>query len=124
MNFDIETIKKKLLVKYPFFGSVVANVKYKENKNVATAATDGQIIYYNLEFAEKLNIDEQIFLIAHEVCHIAFDHVLKSEGKDPELWNIATDAVINAFLKKDGLTIIKGGVDIAEAIKYDAELLY
>lgn len=124
MNFDIETIKKKLLVKYPFFGSVVANVKYKENKNVATAATDGQIIYYNLEFAEKLNIDEQIFLIAHEVCHIAFDHVLKIEGKDPELWNIATDAVINAFLKKDGLTIIKGGVDIAEAIKYDAEQLY
>ena len=26
MNFNIEPIKRKMLVKYPFFGGVVANV--------------------------------------------------------------------------------------------------
>ena len=124
MNFDVEAIKRKMLVKYPFFGSVVANVDYKENSNVPTAGTDGEIIHYNPQFLEKLNVEEQTFIFAHEVCHIAFDHILRSEGKDPIIWNIATDAVINAFLRRDGLKMVEGGVDIADAINYDAEQLY
>ena len=40
------------------------------------------------------------------------------------MWNIATDGVVNQFLKRDGLKIPKGGIDIAEAINYDAEQLY
>ena len=124
MNFNIESIKRKMLIKYPFFGSIVANVNYKENKEIPTAGTDGQTIHYNPDFLKKLNPDEQTFIFAHEVCHIAFDHIRRSEGKDPEVWNIATDGVINQFLKRDGLKIVEGGIDIAEAINYDAEQLY
>ncbi len=121
---DINVIKRKMLVKYPFFGSVVASVGYKEEKSIPTAATDGEIIYYNSKFLEELCIEEQVFIFAHEVCHIAFNHILRSEGKIQELWDIATDAVINQFLMRDGLMMVKGGVDIPEAINYDAETLY
>lgn len=124
MKSDIEVLKRKMLVKYPFFGSVVTNVDYKENKDIIAAATDGKIIYYNPDFLNVLNISEQIFIFAHEVCHIAFNHILRSENKDNDLWNIATDAVINQFLKRDGLTMVQGGVDIKEAINYDVETLY
>ena len=124
MKYDIVALKRKMLVKYPFFGSVVANVDYKENKDIPTAGTDGEVIHYNPEYLELLSIDEQTFVFAHEICHIAFNHILRSEGKDPKLWNIATDGVINQFLKRDGLKIVPGGVDIAEAINYDAEQLY
>ena len=124
MKSDIEVLKRKMLVKYPFFGSVVTNVDYKESKNIIAAATDGKIIYYNPNFLNELNISEQIFIFAHEVCHIAFNHILRSENKDNDLWNIATDAVINQFLKRDGLTMVQGGVDIKEAINYDVETLY
>ena len=124
MNFDIVSLKRKMLVKYPFFGSVVASVDYKGDKNIGTAGTDGKIVYYNPDFLEGLSVEEQTFIFAHEICHIAFNHILRSEGKDSRLWNIATDAVINQFLKKDKLPIPKGGVDIAEAINYDAEELY
>ena len=124
MKSDIEVLKRKMLVKYPFFGSVVTNVDYKESKDIIAAATDGKIIYYNPDFLNELNISEQIFIFAHEVCHIAFNHILRSENKDNDLWNIATDAVINQFLKRDGLTMVQGGVDMAEAINYDAEQLY
>ena len=41
-----------------------------------------------------------------------------------QLWNIATDSVINALLKQDGLPMIDGGVDIPEAVNYDAEEMY
>lgn len=124
MKSDIEVLKRKMLVKYPFFGSVVTNVDYKESKDIIAAATDGKIIYYNPDFLNELNISEQIFIFAHEVCHIAFNHILRSENKDNDLWNIATDAVINQFLKRDGLTMVQGGVDIKEAINYDVETLY
>ena len=124
MKYDIAALKRKMLVKYPFFGSVVASVGYKENKDIPTAGTDGETIYYNPEYLESLSVEEQTFIFAHAVCHIAFNHILRSEGKDPELWNIATDGVINQFLKRDGLKMAPGGVDMAEAINYDAEQLY
>lgn len=130
MNVDINKIKSKLLVKYPFFGTIVANLDYIEDPNLCdfngnpTAGTDGQIVYYNPKFISNLTEEEQTFIFAHEVCHVAFDHIFRSEGKDQKLWNIATDAVINAFLQNDGLNMVKGGVDIPEAINYNAEEMY
>ena len=124
MKYDIAALKRKMLVKYPFFGSVVASVGYKENKDIQTVGTDGETIYYNPEYLEGLSVEEQTFIFAHEVCHIAFNHILRSEGKNPELWHIATDGVINQFLKRDGLKMAPGGIDMAEAISYDAEQLY
>ncbi len=124
MKYDIAALKRKMLVKYPFFGSVVASVGYKENKDIPTTGTDGETIYYNPEYLEGLSAQEQTFIFAHEVCHIAFNHILRSEGKNAELWNIATDGVINQFLKRDGLKLAPGSVDMAEAINYDAEQLY
>ena len=124
MKSDIEMLKRKMLVKYPFFGSIVTNIGYKESKDIIAAATDGKTIYYNPDFLDELSISEQTFIFAHEVCHIAFNHILRSENKDHDLWNIATDAVINQFLKRDGLTMVQGSVNIKEAINYDAEALY
>ena len=121
---DINSIKRKLLIKYPFFGSIVANSKFIEETSIHAAATDGKDIYYNPIYLETLSTDEQVFAFAHEVCHIAFNHVYRSEGKEEKAWNIATDSVVNALLKQDGLPLIEGTVDIPEAINYDAETMY
>ena len=126
-EFDLTTIKRKMLRKYPAFGSTISSVKYQivgNNHLVKTAGTDGRTIYCNAEYLSKLTDDEQVFVFAHEVCHIALNHILRSEGRDPELWNIATDAVINEHLQKDGLPLVEGGVYIKGALKYDAEELY
>lgn len=120
----IDNIKKRLLFRYEDFGAILDSVKIVESKDIATAATDSKNIYYNPDFISKLNEDEQLFVFAHEVCHIAFNHIYRSKDKDPRLWNIATDAVINAFLKEDGLPLIEGGVDIKDAAKFKAEQIY
>ena len=124
MSVDIDVIKRKLLIKYPTFGSVIANLEFQANKDIATAGTDGKVLLYNPKFVNGLSDKERTFLFAHEVCHVAFEHIFRSEGKDSRLWNIATDSVINALLKQDGLPIIEGGVDIPEALNYDAEEMY
>ena len=124
MSVDIDAIKRKLLIKYHTFGSVIANLEFQASKDIATAGTDGKVLLYNPKFVSGLSDKERTFLFAHEVCHVAFEHIFRSEGKDKQLWNIATDSVINALLKQDGLPMIEGGVDIPEAVNYDAEEMY
>lgn len=124
MSTNIESIKRKLLIKYPTFGSVIANLEFKACKDIATAGTDGEVLLYNPKFLNDLSEKQQIFIFAHEICHVAFEHIFRSEGKNKRLWNIATDSVINALLKQDGLSMVEGGVDIPEAINYDAEQMY
>ena len=124
MSVDIDSVKRKLLIKYPSFGSIIANLEFQESKEVASARTDGKVVLYNPEFVNGLTDKEMIFLFIHEICHVAFEHISRSEGKDKRLWNIATDSVINALLKRDGLQMIDGAVDIPKAVNYDAEEMY
>lgn len=124
MSTDIDSIKRKLLIKYPTFGSVIANLEFQKSIDIATAGTDGKVLLYNPKFLGDLSEKQQIFIFAHEVCHVAFEHIFRSEGKDKRLWNIATDSVINALLIQDGLPMVEGGVNIPEAINYDAEEMY
>ena len=124
MSTDIESIKRKLIIKYPTFGSIIANLGFQASTDIATAGTDGKVLWYNPKFLDGLSEKQQIFIFAHEVCHVAFEHIFRSEGKDKRLWNIATDSVINVLLKQDGLPMVEGGVDIPDAINYDAEEMY
>lgn len=126
MNVDIDSIKRKLLIKYPTFGSIIANLEFQaiEDEDIETAETNGKILFYNPRFVNGLSDKEKIFVFAHEVCHVAFDHIYRREGKNKLVWNNATDAVINALLQQDGLQIVGTGIDIPEAINYDAEEMY
>ena len=121
---DLEAIKRMLLVKYPAFSGIVLNTQFIEREDVITAATDGEVVYYNTNFMNKLNNDEQLFVFAHEICHMAFNHIQRKKDKDTYIWNIATDAVINALLKKDGLSVLENAVNIEDAINHDAEEMY
>ena len=122
--FNLEEIKGKMLVKYPFFGSIISNVTFNETKGIDTAATNGEVIVYNEDFMNTLSINDQIFVLAHETMHIAFNHIKRGDNKNHEVWNIATDAVINAFLKKDGFDVREDFVYYEDAINYNAEQYY
>lgn len=127
----IYDVKRKILARYPRFGSEIANshIEFKDNLPFHTAATDGKNIYVDSEYFKSLSEDDRLFIIAHEVMHIKFMHMYRltnKEGKkrDLEVWNIATDAIINANLERDGFTIKEGYVNMPEALNYSAEELY
>lgn len=131
-NVDmIYDVKRKMLVKYPRFGNeiAVANIEFKDNLPFHTAATDGKNIYVDPNYFGSLSENDRLFTIAHEIMHIKFMHMYRltdKEGKkrNPELWNIATDAIINANLERDGFTIKEGYVNMPEALNYSAEEFY
>ena len=123
--------KRLMLLRYPRFGSEIAsaNIAYKSDLKYHTAATDGKNIYFDPEYLAKLSESDRLFLIAHELMHIKFAHAFRLEDKngqkrDPDVWNEATDAIINANLERDGFTIKEGYVNRPEALKYSAEEFY
>lgn len=121
---NINDVIRRALIKFPLLGHCAANLEMEEKASVQTACTDGEHLYYSQDFLDSLTSDEQVFLVAHEMCHVVLNHIDRSKDKDRKLWNIATDAVINACLEHEGLPIIQGGINIPEAINLDAEEMY
>lgn len=64
-------------------------------------------LVYNLEFVSRCSVPELIFILIHEVDHIAMQHsVRKGKHRDHKKWNIACDLYINEnILYEFGLQI-------------------
>ncbi len=89
----------KMLLKHPFWGNLATRMKLQENSEwLSTAATDGRHFYYNEKFIESLDDEELVFLFGHEVGHVVYDHMSRRGDRDPQLWNMAGDYVINDML--------------------------
>ena len=105
---DIETARKifkdarmKTLVSYPFFGHILLGIDYVETDQVPTCGTDGVRYYWNPEFVATLSVDEMIFIHAHEVSHIIYQHFGRAHGRNKRVWNFAGDYAINEHLVKE-----------------------
>lgn len=125
----MEDVKANVLQKFPLLGVTMSKLDTKPTEGalaqvIDTAATNGKTVYFNPEFFQSLNEDQRAFIYAHEVMHVAFNHIMRSKGKQPKLWNTATDAVINQILKKEGYEIVGEGVDMPEALNHSAEEIY
>lgn len=110
-NQDVITKIKKarlsLLFNNPFFGTLIMQLPLQENNEwCTTAAVDGRYIYWNRKFFESLTVDEVIFVLAHEVMHVVYDHFGRRSHRDPGYWNMAGDYVINAMLINDKIGVM------------------
>jgi len=100
--------KSRLLIKHPFFATLLLNTPLVESRSLPTAATDMKKIYYNPEFFSQLSVSQIMFVLAHEVMHIAFEHGLRLYGRNHQKWNFATDYAINYLLKEEGFEFVDG----------------
>ncbi|MEA2037085.1 MAG: VWA-like domain-containing protein [Nanoarchaeota archaeon] len=115
MSFDaLETkllkAKIELMSKSVFISTIALSIKHIISDKVSTAATNGNKIWYNPDFIKDLSIPEFVGLIAHECWHIAFLHLSRGKGKDPERYNEAGDYVINNMLTSSRFKIPPGGL--------------
>lgn len=130
MNINVNEIITEVIRRYDFLGSIFASVKIVqdyncyENHGNPSASASRKKISYHPDFLSRLDREEQVFIFAHEGFHILLKHHERSKGKNPRLWNIATDAIINANLKKDNFKLIEGVVYRPDAIGYSAEQYY
>lgn len=123
---EINSIIKKVLLRYPIFGNVIANLNFQFTTEPvpAPAFTDGGTIYYKQEFLTDFNDDEKEFVISHEIFHIVLNHLFRNLGKDRDLLNYVEDAIINQLLIRDELVMPEGLVYVEDALDYSVDELY
>ena len=110
----LDRAKVALVTSQPFFASILLRRGLIEDKTIPTAGVDARgNIYYNPAFIEKLEVQQIVFLLAHEVGHVIGQHASRRGARDPKKWNVAGDAWINDMLKAAGVgEFIEGGVDM------------
>lgn len=111
-DIDSKIISASLLrlrMKSPFFATLALFAKFIPSPEILTAATDGKDIYFNSEYVRSLSTTQQIALILHEVLHAALLHVFRRGVREPKLWNIAADIVVNGAIAQQGAFELPSG---------------
>ena len=128
--------RMRILVKNGFYGLLLMHMVYALDETIETAATDGKRIFFNPGFLDELNDKELDFIMMHEILHVVLKHVLRQGNRNPEMFNIATDIVVNSNILRsnnmdpDSITLRKYGEsmhlapDGKEGYEYTAEDVY
>jgi len=98
LEHRLDVIGAKIALRSPFISAVFVTLP-KIIVEQGTAATDGKRIVFGRSFCDSLPEEELLGVAMHEACHVILGHIWRSEGFDPQLANIAQDAVINAMLR-------------------------
>jgi predicted metal-dependent peptidase len=97
----------------------IGGVKVVGNEHPAVGWTDYKAIYVNAPYADSYNLTKEHikFLIAHEVFHILILTRSRRDGRDPELWNQASDFAINQLLIEDE-EVVSGNKIVGQFIEF------
>jgi predicted metal-dependent peptidase len=100
MEEELKSIRGALLAVTPFFGSLLLKCSFKLDKDLRyPAANDGRkTILINPDRFMAMEAGDRVFTLAHEAGHLAFLTFQRLGGRNPTLWNVATDCVINHIL--------------------------
>lgn len=101
----IQRAREWFLSSYPLLGGVASGFKLVDDQlvvqrmgiPVAAISVHMREIYVNP--AAGLTEQEWRFVLAHEYLHAALCHEQRLGKRDPELWNVACDYVINQWLR-------------------------
>ena len=110
-NSNAGRAKRWLIAHYPLLGSlltqfeIVEDVEVCRRMDISIAAIlvgTGEI-YINS--ARQLSLEQSKFVVAHEILHAGLCHGSRRNGRDPYLWNVACDFVINDWLVTMGIGV-------------------
>jgi predicted metal-dependent peptidase len=127
-----ERARRWFVNSYPLLGALAAAFTIIEDAavcqrlgiSVAAIAADQKELFVNP--AAALSFDEAKFVLAHELLHVGLRHEARRQGRDPHLWNVACDFVINGWLTEMDLGEIPsfGGLHDPELKGLSADAIY
>ncbi len=122
-NSLAERARSWFIASYPLLAALAAAFEIIEDADLCArldiriAAVDPELrqIYINPKF--PWTTDGMRFVMAHELLHVGLAHAARRQGRDPYLWNVACDYVINGWLLEMGV-----GVPPTDDLLLDPEL--
>lgn len=109
-NLDkkISQAKAKLLVDYPYFGTLASKLELLVNDNIEAFKCDGKKLEYNDDYLNTLELPEIEFILANGAMHKTLAHESRKNKRSGWLWQMATDMAINDMLVQNGLELPYG----------------
>lgn len=101
--------KEWFVSSYPLLGAVAAGFQLVDDlaivqrMRVPIAAVNARLQEIYVNPGCRLSFEEWKFVLAHEFLHAALRHDIRREGRDPILWNVACDYIINGWLVEMGV---------------------
>ena len=113
----------KTMFNCSFFGYLIMNMEPKIDYSIKTAATDGDVFYYNPYFIKALSDPECTWILLHEVLHAALKHIWRRNQREPERWNYACDYAIHSIMVQSINSLYKTAQD-RQSIRMPVNCLY
>jgi predicted metal-dependent peptidase len=108
LDKKISQAKAKLLVDYPYFGTLASKLEFVLNDNIEAFKGDGKKLEYSGDFLQNATISELEFVLANGAMHVSLAHDSRKNGRSGWLWQMATDMAINDMLVENGLDMPYG----------------
>lgn len=110
---------------HPFFGTLGLFAEFRLTDAIQTAATDGRVLWFNPSFVDRQNLYQLCGLVAHELLHVALQHVSRRQVRDVRMWNIAADIVVNGMIRNGtSYELPIGGVEVPKLAHLSVEEIY
>jgi predicted metal-dependent peptidase len=91
-----------LFLMEPFFSHVITGGKRRIDESTPTAAvavTDSGVeLRANPTFLASLPEKQRVGVLKHEILHLVLKHLTRTKGRNPFLWNLACDVVVNELV--------------------------
>jgi predicted metal-dependent peptidase len=100
----------KLILDHPFFATLYLRLKVSPEPRIETAGINNKQLLYNPDWVAKFSVNELVFILAHEIMHLAMMHPMRLGARNPEKANVAGDYAINLILKDCNLTMPNEGL--------------
>ncbi|MBO5313403.1 MAG: hypothetical protein J6B29_05495 [Clostridia bacterium] len=88
--------RMRIIANHGFYGLLLTHLIFTIDQSCETAATDGERLYFGPEFLDNISDSELDFILMHEVLHVVLKHCFRDGDRNPVLFNIATDIVVNS----------------------------
>jgi len=100
--------KAKLLVDYPYFGTLASKLELVINDDIEAFKSNGVKLEINSDYLEELELSELEFVFANGAMHASLAHEVRKNRRSGWLWQMATDMAINDMLVQNGLDMPYG----------------
>ena len=104
----ISQAKAKLLVDYPYFGTLASKIDVVINDDIEAFKSDGAKLEINSDYLQNLELSEMEFVFANGAMHASLAHEMRKNNRSGWLWQMATDMAVNDMLVQNGLDMPYG----------------
>lgn len=94
----VQKARARVILSHRFVAALSLRMPCVPDGRCPTMWTDGNVIGYNPLFVKELTIPELVGVMAHEVWHTVLMHHIRRGERDPKVWNMAADHVVNLVI--------------------------